>query len=75
MNDLTKKQPMNDLIDKLKARIGYTEIPPKCQSCKFFKPDMSTDNFGSGDKCIRNPDITFSVRHNAVCDKHEIGIE
>ncbi len=42
---------MNDLIDKLKARIGYTEITPKCQSCKFFKPDMSSDNFGHGDKC------------------------
>lgn len=61
---------MNDLIDKLKDKIGYTEIPPKCQSCKFFKPDMSIDNFGPSDNCIRNPDITFSVRHYAVCDKY-----
>lgn len=61
---------MNDLIDKLKDKIGYTEIPPKCQRCKFFKPDMSIDNFGPSDNCIRNPDITFSVRHYAVCDKY-----
>jgi hypothetical protein len=31
---------------------------------------MSIDNFGPSDNCIRNPDITFSVRHYAVCDKY-----
>ena len=60
---------MNDVIQHIKKINGYTETTPNCATCSFFKDDPSTDNFGRGDYCNRNPDITFNVRPSAVCKK------
>lgn len=57
------------LNDGIKALVGYTETSNKCKTCLYFKEDPSTDNFGPGNLCGRNPDIQFSVKSNAVCNK------
>ena len=59
---------MSEISDSLKIQIGYTELPKQCGNCVFIKLDSTTDNFGHGDVCIRNPDITFSVVPTAVCN-------
>lgn len=60
---------MSDILAQIKAAIGYTETPRRCRDCESFEPDNSTDNFGPGDLCGRNPDIKFRVREDAVCNK------
>ena len=62
---------MTKLVELLKERIEYTEKNPNCSSCIFIELDMSTDNFGVGDLCVRNPDIHFITRSFAYCNKWE----
>lgn len=60
--------------DTLKRKNGYTESPKICKDCRSFSADFSTDNFGPGDLCIRNPDIAFQVRPLGVCHKWELKV-
>ena len=54
--------------DKLKEKLNHTTSPSCCRLCKHFNEDMTTDNFGPGDRCIRNPDITFSTSASSSCN-------
>ena len=63
---------MSKLVEEIKKRNNYTITPKKCMQCKYYCPDMSSDNFGPGDLCVRNPDLIFKVCVFAVCDKWEI---
>lgn len=60
---------MKDIIALLKEHNEYTSAPHTCKECEFFKEDMATDNFGPGDRCNRNPDISFCVEPNGCCNK------
>lgn len=60
-----------DMIRSLKLSIGYTDWPLNCGTCKYMEPDTSTDDFGKGDMCTRNPDISFGTADTARCDKWE----
>jgi len=57
------------LRQELKNELGYTEEVKNCKTCIHFKEDMSTDNFGSGDQCTRNIDVSFSVKRFAICNR------
>jgi hypothetical protein len=35
----------------------------------YFQEDESTDNFGPGNLCTRNPDVVFRVEAYAMCNK------
>ena len=54
----------------MKQKLNYTTDRKSCKSCNFYEEDASTDNFGSGDHCGKNPDARFSVESTAVCDRH-----
>jgi hypothetical protein len=58
-----------DLITQLKEKMGYTEKFKLCKDCAFFDADMTTDNFGPGDTCRRNPDMPFGVDVAGTCNK------
>ena len=58
-----------DLIEHIKQLNGYTTKNKHCRDCKHFEPDDSTDNFGPGDACARNPDVKFRVSREANCNK------
>lgn len=58
-----------DMTKELKEIIGYTLSPQSCGGCAHFKQDMSTDNLGPGDRCIRNPDLKFATNPQACCSK------
>lgn len=60
---------MTDLHKQLKELMGYTQQSLTCQNCIFFKADDSTDNFGSGHRCTRNPDVHFQVIASGSCKK------
>jgi hypothetical protein len=60
---------MSESIEsQLKNKLNYTTSPACCKLCKYFKEDMTTDNFGPGDRCIRNPDISFKTNVSASCN-------
>ena len=63
---------MTGMIDYIKQKNEYTEKPRCCKRCRFFTEDNSTDNFGIGNQCIRNPDTPFNVTDLAVCNKWEL---
>lgn len=65
MNKIDIKQAVIELM-------GYTEVAVTCSKCRFCEIDPSTDNFGSGDQCKRNPDVTFRVNSDhGHCTKFE----
>lgn len=66
---------MKALIIAVKETMGYMQQARNCGNCRSFKEDMTTDNFGGGDTCWRNPDIPFSTEKSACCDKWKITIE
>lgn len=57
--------------DDIRKALGYLNDAPKCEKCRFFKPNKSTDNFGPGDICGRNPDFEFAVSAGGVCKKFD----
>lgn len=60
-----------DLVEHVKLIVGYTEKEVTCSSCVYCELDRSTDNFGVGDQCKRNPDIQFRVNGDrGRCHKH-----
>ena len=60
-----------NILTIMKNKLNYTTEIKNCKSCVYFKEDMSTDNFGSGDRCTRNLDANFSVQSTAICDGHK----
>ena len=54
----------------MKTNNNYRTTSESCRTCNYYQEDMSTDNFGSGDHCERNPDARFSVESTAICDRH-----
>ncbi len=60
---------MKDFIEDLKQRMGFIEEAPKCSNCRFFRSEDTTDNFGVGDLCTRNPDSSFKVKGSSYCSK------
>lgn len=59
----------DDVVYMLKLTNGFKDKPDTCKDCTFFSRDMSTDNFGPGDMCIRNLDINFRVNNGSTCNK------
>ncbi len=54
----------------MKENNNYRTEKESCRTCNYYQEDMSTDNFGTGDHCERNPDARFSVQSTAICDRH-----
>lgn len=69
MSDKIQAVEYKTLQDGLKVILGYTEVRNTCITCRFVQLDPSTDNFGPGDKCFRNPDIQFPVASSGCCAK------
>ena len=59
-----------NILRLMKEKLNYRTEQESCRTCVFYQEDMSTDNFGSGDHCERNPDARFSVQSTAICDRH-----
>lgn len=57
--------------DDIRLVMGYVNNAPKCENCRFFRRDQSTDNFGSGDICAKNEDFKFKVSQDGVCKKFD----
>lgn len=55
------------LTDEIKQRIGWKANPDVCADCRYFQASWSTDGFGPGDLCMRNPDLTFPTTETATC--------
>ena len=52
--------------------MGYSEAHPCCRDCKYIEMDDSTDHFGAGNLCVRNPDLAFKVSANkGYCNKYK----
>lgn len=62
---------MSELENLVKDAVNYKDHARVCGNCKQLIADNSTDNFGPGDRCGRNPDINFSVSVHGFCDKWE----
>ena len=60
---------MENITDIIKQQNGYRLRTLGCKDCDFFEEDPSTDNFGPGDRCMRNPDVTFRTDPHACCNK------
>ena len=58
---------MDNLTVALMHKLGHTNAPSTCKNCKYFKEDGTTDNFGPGDRCTRNPDIPFPTHSFSYC--------
>lgn len=58
-----------DLAHEIKLKNGYSTKRLSCKECVYFQEDESTDNFGPGDLCVRNPDVVFRVEVHGVCNK------
>lgn len=54
----------------MKENNNYRTESESCRTCNYYHEDMTTDNFGTGDHCERNPDARFSVQSTAICDRH-----
>ena len=57
------------VIVELKKRMGYRAKVLGCGDCISFDEDMTTDNFGPGDRCRRNPDIPFPTSKGGSCNR------
>lgn len=59
-----------NILILMKELVNYKTVRESCRTCNYYQEDMTTDNFGSGDHCERNPDARFSVQPTAICDRH-----
>ncbi len=64
---MNKKREHNVFL-AMKEKLNYTTKVNNCMGCVYLERDMSTDNFGVGDRCGKNSDAKFSVIPSAVCD-------